>query len=213
MPNAARVTDTTNHGPPLSPGPGSKNVSIGKLAAWRALPSSITSGLQSMSSAMDQFVKQPVLNPPAAAASLVQITQAMSQVGADGVSGGAPAAAGVASAQAALLQSTNAALTATWTAASAVPGGQPAADQAYTQGIKLAAAASAGAVASALQGLADMHVCPLLFPLHGPGFVTSASSSVFINGLPACRMGDAVLEAAGGSDPIANGAQNVSIGG
>jgi uncharacterized Zn-binding protein involved in type VI secretion len=165
-----------------------------------------------MSSAMDQFVQQPVLNPPAAAVSLAQITQAMTRVGADGVAGGAPAAAGVASAQIALLQSTNATLTATWTAASAVPGGQAAADQAYTQGIKLAAAAGAGAVAGALQGMADMHVCPLVFPPHGPGFVTDASKSVFINGLPACRMGDKVLEAAGGSDPIASGAPNVTIG-
>ncbi len=34
---AARVTDTTSHGTPLSPGPGSANVLIGGLPAWRAL--------------------------------------------------------------------------------------------------------------------------------------------------------------------------------
>ena len=33
---AARVTDPTSHGTPLSPGPGSPNVLIGGLPAWRA---------------------------------------------------------------------------------------------------------------------------------------------------------------------------------
>ena len=37
MPPAARVTDTTTHGSPLAPGPGSVNVLIGNLPAWRAM--------------------------------------------------------------------------------------------------------------------------------------------------------------------------------
>ncbi|MGD0459830.1 MAG: PAAR domain-containing protein [Terriglobia bacterium] len=37
MPPAARVTDPTTHGAPLSPGPGSTNVIIGGLPAWRAM--------------------------------------------------------------------------------------------------------------------------------------------------------------------------------
>ena len=37
MPPAARVTDPTTHGAPLSPGPGSPNVLIGGLPAWRAM--------------------------------------------------------------------------------------------------------------------------------------------------------------------------------
>ena len=37
MPPAARVTDPTTHGGPLAPGPGSANVMIGGLPAWRAL--------------------------------------------------------------------------------------------------------------------------------------------------------------------------------
>lgn len=37
MPPAARITDATTHGMPLSPGPGSANVLIGGLPAWRAL--------------------------------------------------------------------------------------------------------------------------------------------------------------------------------
>lgn len=36
MPLAARVGDMTSHGTPLSPGPGSANVLIGGLPAWRA---------------------------------------------------------------------------------------------------------------------------------------------------------------------------------
>ena len=36
MPPAARVGDTTIHGSPLAPGPGSANVLIGGMPAWRA---------------------------------------------------------------------------------------------------------------------------------------------------------------------------------
>ena len=36
MPLAARMGDTTSHGTPLSPGPGSINVLIGGMPAWRA---------------------------------------------------------------------------------------------------------------------------------------------------------------------------------
>jgi uncharacterized Zn-binding protein involved in type VI secretion len=37
MPPAARITDSTTHGAPLAPGPGSPNVLIGGLPPWRAL--------------------------------------------------------------------------------------------------------------------------------------------------------------------------------
>jgi len=37
MPPAARITDSTAHGAPLAPGPGSPNVLIGGLPAWRTL--------------------------------------------------------------------------------------------------------------------------------------------------------------------------------
>ncbi len=37
MPMAARVMDPTTHGAPLLPGPGSPNVMIGGMPAWRAL--------------------------------------------------------------------------------------------------------------------------------------------------------------------------------
>ncbi len=36
MPLAARVGDLTSHGTPLAPGPGSFNVLIGGMPAWRA---------------------------------------------------------------------------------------------------------------------------------------------------------------------------------
>ncbi len=36
MPLAARVGDVTSHGTPLGPGPGSTNVLIGGMPAWRA---------------------------------------------------------------------------------------------------------------------------------------------------------------------------------
>ncbi|NYT10293.1 MAG: hypothetical protein GKC09_10240, partial [Methanosarcinales archaeon] len=36
MPPAARVGDLTAHGTPLGPGPGSTNVVIGGMPAWRA---------------------------------------------------------------------------------------------------------------------------------------------------------------------------------
>ena len=37
MPPAARVADPTTHGAPLSPGPGSTNVLIGNMPAWRTM--------------------------------------------------------------------------------------------------------------------------------------------------------------------------------
>jgi len=36
MPPAARLADLTSHGTPLGPGPGSPNVLIGGMPAWRA---------------------------------------------------------------------------------------------------------------------------------------------------------------------------------
>jgi uncharacterized Zn-binding protein involved in type VI secretion len=36
MPLAARVGDSTSHGTPLGPGPGSPNVLVGGMPAWRA---------------------------------------------------------------------------------------------------------------------------------------------------------------------------------
>src|SRR5882757_11267012 len=37
MPPAARISDLTTHGAPLAPGPGSTDVLIGGMPAWRAM--------------------------------------------------------------------------------------------------------------------------------------------------------------------------------
>jgi len=64
-------------------------------------------------------------------------------------------------------------------------------------------------------GGADTHVCatPLPVPPHGPGVVIDGSATVLIDNLPACRMGDTVLEAIGGPNKIVKGEMTVIIGG
>ncbi len=215
MPPAARVTDMTSHSPPLNPGPGSLDVIIGGLPAWRALPTAMAGAVDAISNAMNSFMTRPQMTPVDATASLVQISAALVQGGAAAAAAGAPAAAGTAGSMIGTLNATNAALTATWTTASVVPGGQPAANIAYTEGIKAAAAAAASAVMSAMAGISDMHICPIPVPMppHGPGFVTKGSATVVINNLPAARQGDQVMEACGGPDPIALGCVTVLIGG
>jgi uncharacterized Zn-binding protein involved in type VI secretion len=214
MPFAARVNDPTSHGPPLNPGPGSLTVQIGFMKAWRALPSSVGGAMDAISNAMQSFMTKPMMTPTDAASDLIKISQNLVQGGAKAAAAAAPAAAGAAASQVGTLVSTNIALTTTWASASVVPGGQPAANIAYTEGIKAAAAAAASATVSAMAGLADMHICPIPCPIppHGPGFVTKGSSSVLIDNLPPARQGDKVMEACGGADPIAMGCPTVDIG-
>ena len=214
MPQAARPGDTTGHGPPLSPGPGSPTVNIGFMPAWRALPSAMASAVEGISNAMNSFMTRPQMTPADATASLAQISAKLVQGGAAAAASGAPGAAATAGSMVATLTTANVALTTTWTAASVVPGGQPAANIAYTEGIKAATAAAASAVMSSMAGISDMHVCPVLVPAppHGPGFVTRGSRSVNIGNLPAARQGDRVFEACGGPDPIAMGCPTVNIG-
>lgn len=211
---AARVSDSAAHGTPLAPGPGCTDVIIGNMPAWRALPSAMASAVEGISNVMNSFMTRPQMTPADATASLAQISQSLVQGGATAAANGAPAAAGTASSMVATLNSTNAALTATWTTASVVPGGQPAANIAYTEGIKAAAAAAASAVMSSMAGISDMHTCPIPVPIppHGPGFVTRGSSTVQIGNLPAARLGDQVFEACGSPDPIVTGCETVMIG-
>ena len=54
---AARILDTTMHGPPLTPGPGSPNTIIGMRLAWRGLPAAAAAALQSAQAASDATVK------------------------------------------------------------------------------------------------------------------------------------------------------------
>jgi uncharacterized Zn-binding protein involved in type VI secretion len=62
---------------------------------------------------------------------------------------------------------------------------------------------------------ADTHMCatPLPVPPHGPGVVIDGSKTVVINNLPACRVGDTILEAIGPPNKIAMGEMTVVIGG
>ncbi len=215
MPLAARIMDATSHGAPLGSGPGSKDVRIGGVPAWRALPAGATgAALESVASAIQSFMSTPVLTPADAAAQLAHIQSGLANAAGSAASEGNPAAASAAGGATAGLTTANATLSATWATASAPPGAMPAASAAYTEGIKAALAAAAGAVFAAIAGAADMHNCPLPCPNppHGPGVVTRGSQTVRINGLPAVRQGDKVIEACGGSDPIAAGCATVQIG-
>jgi uncharacterized Zn-binding protein involved in type VI secretion len=62
-------------------------------------------------------------------------------------------------------------------------------------------------------GGADIHQCVTPEPPHGPGVVINGSSTVLINGLPACRMGDTIIEAFGPPNNIVSGCPTVKIGG
>lgn len=214
MPQAARPGDPTSHGTPLGPGPGCLTVNIGYMPAWRALPSSMASAVEGISNAMNSFMTKPQMTPVSATESLARISAALVHGGAAAAANGAPAASASAGSAVGALVTANLALTTAWMSASVVPGGQPAANIAYTEGIKAATAAAASAVMSAMAGISDMHVCPVPVPIppHGPGFVTRGSSTVNIGNLPAARMGDKVFEACGGQDPIAIGCPTVNIG-
>jgi len=80
---------------------------------------------------------------------------------------------------------------------------------------KASAAATMGSTITAAAGGADIHTCatPLPIPPHGPGVVIDGSTTVLINNLPACRMGDTILEAVGPPDKIVKGEPTVIIGG
>jgi uncharacterized Zn-binding protein involved in type VI secretion len=161
---AARITDSVAHPlpPVLTGGPGSPNVFIGKLPAWRGIPAAAVQGLQAAKKTSDTAVKA------AEAASKAAMGTP-----------GAPAAI------------------------------------AAEQTAKATAAATMGSAISAASGGADIHNCvtPLPIPPHGPGVVIDGSKTVFINNLPASRMGDTVLEALGPMNKITKGEMTVLIGG
>ena len=160
---AARVTDMVAHPlpPVLTPGPGSLNVMIGGLPAWRGVGAAAAAALQAAKQVSDAAIK---------------------------------------TAEAA-------------TAAAAGTPGAPAA-KAAEESLKASQAAAMGSMITSMAGGADIHACttPLPIPPHGPGVVIDGSKTVLINNLPACRMGDTVLEAIGPPNKITMGMMTVLIG-
>lgn len=121
------------------------------------------------------------------------------------------AAAGLMSAKATSDATIKAAEAATLAAA-----GTPGAPAAYAaeQAAKTAALASMGSMITGMAAGADIHMCttPVPVPPHGPGVVVDGSPTVLINNLPACRVGDTIIEALGPPNKIAMGETTVIIG-
>jgi hypothetical protein len=99
------------------------------------------------------------------------------------------------------------------TAAAAGTPGLPAA-KAAEEATKASAATGMASMIEGAAGGADIHACttPLPVPPHGPGVVIDGSATVLINGLPACRQSDHVLEPVGPPDEIIMGLPTVIIG-
>ena len=161
---AARITDNVVHPlpPVLTPGPGSLNVLIGFLPAWRGIPLAAVGALQAAKTSADIAVQTAVAATVAAAGTP-----------------GAPAA------------------------------------YAAEQATKASALASMSSAITSASGGADIHMCvtPSPVPPHGPGVVINGSATVMINNLPACRLGDTIMEALGPPNTIAKGETTVIIGG
>lgn len=161
--SAARVTDTVAHPlpPVLQQGPGSPNVMIGFLPAWRGIPLAAAAALQGAKAAADATVQAAVAATTAAAGTP-----------------GAPAA------------------------------------YAAEQATKTAVLSSMSSAITSAAG-ADIHICatPSPVPPHGPGVVINGSATVMINNLPACRLGDTIMEALGPPNSITKGEPTVIIGG
>ena len=163
MPPAARITDNVAHPlpPVLTPGPGSPNVLIGFLPAWRGVLAAAAAALKGAKQVSD---------------AAIQVAEAA-------------------------------------TAAAAGTPGLPAA-KAAEETVKATAAANMGSMVMSMAGGADIHACvtPLPIPPHGPGVVIDGSPTVLINNLPACRLGDTILEPVGPPNKIVRGEVTVIIG-
>lgn len=63
--------------------------------------------------------------------------------------------------------------------------------------VKAEQAKKLGEMMAGFAAVADVHLCavPLPLPIHGAGVVIMGSQTVLINGQPACRIGDELLEA------------------
>jgi hypothetical protein len=101
------------------------------------------------------------------------------------------------------------------TAAAAGSPGAPAA-LAAEQVAKASCLVSMTSTVMSAAGGADIHACLTLLPVppHGPGVVIDGSKTVMIDNLPACRVGDSILEAvAPAPNKIVKGCETVIIGG
>lgn len=160
--NAARTTDSTAHMmSPLLPGPGSLDVFIGFLPAWRGIPRASAGALKAAKAASQAKIKAAETATLAAAGTP-----------------GAPAA------------------------------------KAFEEGLKASEALAMAGMIKSASGGADIHICPMPLPIppHGPGVVIDGSTTVMINNLPACRVGDTILEALGPANKIIKGCSTVWIG-
>jgi uncharacterized Zn-binding protein involved in type VI secretion len=133
--------------------------------------------------------------------------------------GGLPAWRGIPLAAAAALQAakqTSDLAIKTAKAATVAAAGTPGLPAAKTaeKTAKATAARSMSSTIMSSAGGADIHKCttPLPIPPHGPGVVIDGSATVLINGLPACRMGDTIVEAVGPPNKIVTGCPTVLIG-
>lgn len=159
---AAHRNSPTDHGPPLA-GPGSPNVRIGGLPAWRGVAAAAVPALQAAWQAGDTAIKVAIAKTIAAA--------------------GTP---GLPSAKA---------------------------EEELVKATTASSMAASVAAATALGG--DQHQCSVPLPPvpHGPGAVINGSATVRINGMPACREGDTIVEAVGPPNRITKGNPLVVIGG
>jgi hypothetical protein len=99
------------------------------------------------------------------------------------------------------------------TKAAAGTPGAPAA-LAAEQTAKATALSTMSSTIAGASGGADIHSCvtPSPVPPHGPGVVIDGSATVMINNLPACRLGDTIIEPLGPPNKITKGEPTVIIG-
>jgi len=93
---AARITDMTAHGSPLAPGPGSTNVMIGSLPAWRGMSAAAVAALlAAVAKVAEDVAKAQAAATAAAGTPAGPAAQAnVAKTAADGVAGIASMLAG-----------------------------------------------------------------------------------------------------------------------
>jgi len=163
---AARAGDSVSHAGPtmLTPGPGSTDVMIGNMAAWRGVGAAAAAAILEAKEASEKLIKAAEDETEAAAAISTDKEKAAKE---------------------------------------------------KEDKLKDAEALAMGSMIAGAAGLADQHVCTTVLPIppHGAGVVVDGSQTVLINGLPACREGDTIVEPVGPPNLISKGESTVIIGG